>query len=132
MSEQGDFNRPEKSLEKRWQVDNEARISKKAKMKIKFQQKSEAHNSARHSAKLSNIPANIQGDFQICISVPLKYYPFDAILFGLGWVEDVRVYTNSHFLKRDFGILIKINYRSKSATVTLYPEFQTLSSDEKI
>ena len=37
MSEQGDFNRPEKSLEKRWQVDNEARISKKAKMKIKFQ-----------------------------------------------------------------------------------------------
>ena len=37
MSQLGDFNQPEKSLERRWQVDNEAIISKKAKMKIKFQ-----------------------------------------------------------------------------------------------
>ena len=36
MSKQEDFHRPEKLLEKTWEIDNEARISKKAKMKRKF------------------------------------------------------------------------------------------------
>ena len=36
MSKQEDFGRPEKSLEKTPEIDNEARISKKAKMKRKF------------------------------------------------------------------------------------------------
>ena len=36
MSRQEDFHRPEKLLEKKQEIDNEARISKKAKMKRKF------------------------------------------------------------------------------------------------
>ena len=36
MSKQGDFGQPEKWLEKMGELDNEARISKKAKMKRKF------------------------------------------------------------------------------------------------
>ena len=36
MSKQEDFRRPEKPLEKTREIDNEARISKKAKMKRKF------------------------------------------------------------------------------------------------
>ena len=36
MSEQEDFHGPEKPLEKTQETDNEARISKKAKMKGKF------------------------------------------------------------------------------------------------
>ena len=36
MSKQEDFGRPEKSLEKMREIDNEARISKKAEMKRKF------------------------------------------------------------------------------------------------
>ena len=36
MSKQEDFRRPEKPLEKTWEIDNEARISKKAEMKRKF------------------------------------------------------------------------------------------------
>ena len=36
MSKQEDFRRPEKLLEKKWEIDNEARISKKAEMKQKF------------------------------------------------------------------------------------------------
>ena len=36
MSKQEDFGRPEKSLEKTREIDNEARISKKAEMKRKF------------------------------------------------------------------------------------------------
>ena len=36
MSKQEDFGRPEKPLEKTREVDNEARISKKAEMKRKF------------------------------------------------------------------------------------------------
>ena len=36
MSNQEDFRRPEKPLEKTREIDNEARISKKAKMKRKF------------------------------------------------------------------------------------------------
>ena len=35
MSKQEDFHRPEKPLEKTWEIDNEARISKKVKMKKK-------------------------------------------------------------------------------------------------
>ena len=36
MSKQKGFGRPEKPLEKRRKIDNEARISKKAEMKRKF------------------------------------------------------------------------------------------------
>ena len=36
MSKQKDFGRPEMSLEKTREIDNEARISKKAEMKRKF------------------------------------------------------------------------------------------------
>ena len=36
MSKQEDFGQSEKLLEKTWEIDNEARISKKAEMKIKF------------------------------------------------------------------------------------------------
>ena len=36
MSKQEDFGQPEKSLEKMWEIDNEAGISKKAEMKRKF------------------------------------------------------------------------------------------------
>ena len=36
MSKQDDFRRPEKPLEKTREIDNEARISKKAVMKRKF------------------------------------------------------------------------------------------------
>ena len=36
MSKQEDFRRPEKPLEKTREIDNEARISKKAKMERKF------------------------------------------------------------------------------------------------
>ena len=53
MSRQEDFRRPEKPLEKTPEIDNEARISKKAEMKI--QQKLEADNSVRHPAKLIDI-----------------------------------------------------------------------------
>ena len=33
MSKHEDFRRPEKPLQKTWEIDNEARISKKAEMK---------------------------------------------------------------------------------------------------
>ena len=36
MSKQEDFHWPEKLLKKTWEIDNEARISKKAEMKRKF------------------------------------------------------------------------------------------------
>ena len=36
ISEQEDFHGPEIPLEKTWEIDNKARISKKAKMKGKF------------------------------------------------------------------------------------------------
>ena len=36
MYEQEDFHRPEIPLEKTWEIDNEARISEKAKIKKKF------------------------------------------------------------------------------------------------
>ena len=36
MSNQEDFRRPEKSLEKTQEIDNKARLSKKSKMKRKF------------------------------------------------------------------------------------------------
>ena len=41
MSNQEDFGRPEKPLEKTWEIDNEARISKKVEMnrKLKRNQK---------------------------------------------------------------------------------------------
>ena len=49
MSKQKDFGRPEKPLEKTREIHNEARISKKAEMKRKF--------NMRHPAKLFNILA---------------------------------------------------------------------------
>ena len=54
MSKQEDFARPGKPLEKMRENDNEARISKKAEMKKKNQQKSEADNPVRHPVKLFN------------------------------------------------------------------------------
>ena len=39
MPEQEDFHQPEKPLEKMQEIDNEARISKEAEMKRKFNQK---------------------------------------------------------------------------------------------
>ena len=36
MSKQEDFHQPEKPLGKTWEIDNKARISKKATMKEKF------------------------------------------------------------------------------------------------
>ena len=36
MSKQEDFHRPEKLLEKMWEIDNEARILKEVEMKRKF------------------------------------------------------------------------------------------------
>ena len=55
MSKQEDFGRPEKPLEKTREIDNEARISKKAENAKNIQLKSEADNSVRDPAKLSNI-----------------------------------------------------------------------------
>ena len=55
MSKQEDFHRPEKPLENTQEIDNEAKISKEAEMKRKFNRKSEARNSVRHTAKLSNV-----------------------------------------------------------------------------
>ena len=60
MPNKEDFGRPEKPLEIKRKIDNEARISKKTKMKKrKSIQKSEADNSVRHPAKLSNILGSI-------------------------------------------------------------------------
>ena len=36
MSKQENFRRPEKPLEKTWEIDNESRISKKTEIKRKF------------------------------------------------------------------------------------------------
>ena len=36
MLKQEDFHQPEKTLEKKWKIDNEARILEKSKMKRKF------------------------------------------------------------------------------------------------
>ena len=58
ISEQDNFHRSEIPLEKTWEIDNEARISKIAIKEKKIQQKSEAHNSVIHPAKLSNIIAS--------------------------------------------------------------------------
>ena len=55
MSQQEDFGRSEKPLGKTWEIDNEARISKKGEIKRKFKRKSEADNSVRHPAKLFNV-----------------------------------------------------------------------------
>ena len=49
MSNQEDFHWPEKPLE------NTQEIDKEAEMKRKFNRKSEARNSVRHTAKLSNV-----------------------------------------------------------------------------
>ena len=63
MSKQEHFHGPEKPFEKTQEIDNEARISKEAKMKKKNQQKSESHNSVRYPAKLSNILVLILNEF---------------------------------------------------------------------
>ena len=55
ISKQEDIGRPEKPLEKTRENDNEARISKKAENAKNIQLKSEADNSVRDPAKLSNI-----------------------------------------------------------------------------
>ena len=55
MSKQKDFGWPEKPLEKTREIDNEAKISKKAEKEKKIQLKSEADHSLRHSAKLFNV-----------------------------------------------------------------------------
>ena len=47
MSTQEGFHRPEKPLEKTQEIDNEARISKKAKTKRKFN-KNQKRNSVGH------------------------------------------------------------------------------------
>ena len=54
MSKQEDFGRPEKPLEKTREIDNEARISKKAEMKRKFNRNQE-RVTVRYPAKLFNI-----------------------------------------------------------------------------
>ena len=56
ISELEDFHRPEIPLEKTQEIDNEARISKKAEMKRKFS-RNQKRNSIRHPARLSNILA---------------------------------------------------------------------------
>ena len=55
MPNQEDFRRPEKPLEKTREIDNEARISKKAEMKRKFNRNQKWINSVMHPAKLFNI-----------------------------------------------------------------------------
>ena len=55
ISKQEDIGRPEKPLGKTPEIDNEARISKKAENAKNIQLKSEADNSVRDPAKLSNI-----------------------------------------------------------------------------
>ena len=55
MSKQEDFHRPEKPLENTREIDNEAKISKGAEMKRKFNRKSEERISVRHTTKLSNV-----------------------------------------------------------------------------
>ena len=59
ISEREDFHRPEIPLIKTQEIDNEARISKKAETKRKFnrnqKRSSEIRNSVKHPAKLSNI-----------------------------------------------------------------------------
>ena len=52
ISEQGNFYRPEKPIEKTREIDNEVRIPKKAEMKRKFNRN---QKRVRHPAKLSNI-----------------------------------------------------------------------------
>ena len=54
MSEQEDFGWPENPLEKTQEIDNEARISKKAEMKRKFNRNQE-RVTVRYPAKLFNI-----------------------------------------------------------------------------
>ena len=54
MSEQEDFGWPENLLEKTQEIDNEARISKKAEMKRKFTRNQE-RVTVRYPAKLFNI-----------------------------------------------------------------------------
>ena len=55
MSKQEYFGRSEKQLEKTREIDNEARISKKAEMKRKFNRNQKRINSVMHPAKLFNI-----------------------------------------------------------------------------
>ena len=58
MSNQEDFRRPEKPLEKTREIDNEARISEKAEMKRKFN-RNQKRIILRHPAKLFKILAHI-------------------------------------------------------------------------
>ena len=55
MSKQEDFHRPEKPLEKTREIDNEARISKKAEMKRKLNRNQKPWDSVRYPAKLIDI-----------------------------------------------------------------------------
>ena len=58
MSNQEDFLRPEKALEKTREIDSKVRISKKAEMKRKFN-RNQKRIILRHPAKLFKILAHI-------------------------------------------------------------------------
>ena len=58
MSKQEDFGRPEKPFEKTREIDNKARISKKAEMKRKLN-RNQKRIILRHPSQLFNILAHI-------------------------------------------------------------------------
>ena len=62
--EQEDFHRPEIPLKKTREIDNEARISKKAKIKRKFN-RNQKRITLRHPAKLSNVLGETENDNHI-------------------------------------------------------------------
>ena len=64
ISEQEDFHRPEIPLEKMQEEDNQTRISKKAKIKRKFN-RNQKRITLRHPAKLSNVLGETENDNHI-------------------------------------------------------------------
>ena len=60
MSELENFHQPEIPLDKTREIDNDAINIKESQNEKKIQQKSKAHNSVRHSPKLSNILDQLQ------------------------------------------------------------------------
>ena len=64
ISEQEDFHRPEIPLEKTQEEDNQTRISKKAKIKRKFN-RNQKRITLRHPAKLSNVLGETENDNHI-------------------------------------------------------------------
>ena len=72
MSKQEDFRRPEKPLEKTREIDNEARISKKAKIKRKFIQLSSLIFLVLINSFFWNIALDHLKLYQLCLALHLN------------------------------------------------------------